>query len=211
MKYFPFFMDVSGKHGLIVGGGQVAYQKLRAMLSYDITMTVIGENICDQIKKTTKEHPEKIEWKEQQFASTDLKQADVVFAATSNEMLNHLIAEECKKMHLLVNVVDQQEECNFIMPAILHTEELQIAISSGGTSPAAVGYLKRFLEMKIPDGFDRLVRQLGDCRGYVKEMVPDQKVRKRVFDWLLILGIQNKCSISDKLIKEVVAQMSQEE
>ncbi|MDO5293909.1 MAG: bifunctional precorrin-2 dehydrogenase/sirohydrochlorin ferrochelatase [bacterium] len=211
MKYFPFFMDVSKMQCLIIGGGEVACHKLKAMLAYEMALTVIGTAICEEIKELVIEHKEKVTLKEQPFLITDLLEADVVFAATSDQFLNHLVAEECKRLHLFVNVVDEQEECNFIMPAIIHTEELQIAISSEGKSPAAVSYLKQEIRLSIPKGFDRLVRQLGECREYVMKMVPQQKRRKRIFDWLLVLGLQNGCSISNELIKEVVAQMQEKE
>lgn len=53
MAYFPIFVDMTERECLIVGGGNVAYRKVIVMLDFGAKVTVVAEDICDELRKLT--------------------------------------------------------------------------------------------------------------------------------------------------------------
>lgn len=53
MAYFPMFVDMTERECLIVGGGNVAYRKVIVMLDFGAKVTVVAEDICDELRKLT--------------------------------------------------------------------------------------------------------------------------------------------------------------
>lgn len=53
MAYFPMFVDMTERECLIVGGGNVAYRKVSVMLDFGAKVTVVAEDICDELRKLT--------------------------------------------------------------------------------------------------------------------------------------------------------------
>lgn len=125
MGYFPFFVELKGKRGLIVGGGIVAERKVRKLLPYEPELLVVAPKIDDGIWKLSEEIKEKrkknedtseLILSERDFETTNLEKMDFVIAATSDETLNARIAKLCEERNILVNVVDDKEKCGFLVP-----------------------------------------------------------------------------------------------
>ena len=120
MAYFPFYMDITDKLWVIVGGGTIALHKIKILIEFGATMMVIAPDIQEDIRwlhlqgEQNKQY--KIEIWERDFEDSDLQRADYVIAATDDNQLNSHIAELCRAQNKLVNVVDVKEECSFIFP-----------------------------------------------------------------------------------------------
>ena len=179
--YFPFYMDLSGKEGLIIGGGRKAYQKIVRMLPYGPNLTVIAPVFLPEIEeiqgiRRVKEavgHNDKIR--------ELLKDPAFVIVASGSEEEKKAVSEYCKKARIPVNVVDEPELCSFIFPALIAKGDLSIGISTRGASPSVAVFLKEQMSEMIPDRIEEILSWLEKIRPVMKEEIPDERKRARVF------------------------------
>lgn len=211
MAYFPFFMDLEGKKGLIVGGGKVAYHKVKILLDYGPELLVAAPEICGQLE----ELEGRVSLCRRGFLEEDLKHCDFAVAAADDPAVNQLVSRLCRERKIPVNVVDVKEECSFIFPALVRQGDITVGISTSGSSPAAAQFLKQAIKDVIPDCFEELVRQLGEYRGYVKERVGTLPVRTAVYKEMAAAGIANGGRLTkelvDQIIEEKAAAMAEKE
>ncbi len=130
MAYFPFFIDLEQKEGLIVGGGRVALGKARRLLPYGPRLTVAAPQIFPDFYEL-----EGIALLEEPFVPEILDGKCFVIAATGDVPLDRRIARLCRERDILVNVVGDREACTFLFPALVKRGDLSIGISTGGPTP----------------------------------------------------------------------------
>lgn len=190
MAYFPFFVEIKGKKCLIVGGGMVAYRKALVLNEYGPDITVVAIHIVPELKHLASLNGESIALQIRGFDDGDLENIDFVVAATSDDGLNRHISQVCRQRKIPINVVDVQEECSFIFPALIKEKEIVVGISTGGSSPTIAKYLKKRFKEAIPSGFGALAAQLNTYRNLVKEKVPSLAVRSDIFKTMVDEGIR---------------------
>lgn len=186
MGYFPFFVDLKRKRGLIVGGGIVAERKVRKLLPYEPELLVVAPEIDGGIRKLSEEIKEKRKKNEdtselilfeRDFETTDLEKMDFVIAATSDEALNTRIAKLCEEKHILVNVVDDKEKCGFLFPSLIREGKLSIGISTEGASPRVATTFRTRLSADIPERMEEILDYLEKIRPFAKMAIEDDKKR----------------------------------
>lgn len=205
MAYFPMFVDMTERECLIVGGGNVAYRKVIVMLDFGAKVTVVAEDICDELRKLTigdiasedktgsytanKEN--RITFIKRRFERKDCDGMEMVIAATDDSVLNHEIAEYCKAKAIMVNAVDQKADCSFIFPSYIKEKNLVAAFSSGGNSPVLTQYLKGKEQEILTPFLGELNEYMGQIREKVIAQYDTQAERKRVFKEILCAAIDN--------------------
>lgn len=205
MAYFPMFVDMTERECLIVGGGNVAYRKVIVMLDFGAKVTVVAEDICDELRKLTiddiasedktssytanKEN--RITFIKRRFERKDCDGMEMVIAATDDNALNHEIAEYCKAKDIMVNAVDQKADCSFIFPSYIKEKNLVAAFSSGGNSPVLTQYLKGKEQEILTPFLGELNEYMGQIREKVIAQYDTQAERKRVFKEILCAAIDN--------------------
>lgn len=195
MAYFPMFVDMTERECLIVGGGNVAYRKVIVMLDFGAKVTVVAEDICDELRKLTiddtanKEN--RITFIKRRFERKDCDGMEMVIAATDDNALNHEIAEYCKANGIMVNAVDQKADCSFIFPSYIKEKNLVAAFSSGGNSPVLTQYLKGKEQEILTPFLGELNEYMGQIREKVIAQYDTQAERKRVFKEILCAAIDN--------------------
>ena len=186
MGYFPFFVELKGKRGLIVGGGIVAERKVRKLLPYETELLVVAPEIDGGIRKLSEEVKEKrtkqedtpeLILSERAFEDADLEKMDFVIAATSDEALNTRIAKLCEEKHILVNVVDDKEKCGFLFPSLIREGKLSIGISTEGASPRVATTFRTRLSADIPARMEEILDYLEKIRPFAKVAIKDDKKR----------------------------------
>jgi len=186
MGYFPFFVELKGKRGLIVGGGIVAERKVRKLLPYEPELLVVAPKIDDGIWKLSEEIKEKrkknedtseLILSERDFETTNLEKMDFVIAATSDETLNARIAKLCEERNILVNVVDDKEKCGFLFPSLIREGKLSIGISTEGASPRVATTFRARLSADIPERMEEILDYLEKIRPFAKVAIEDDKKR----------------------------------
>lgn len=205
MAYFPMFVDMTERECLIVGGGNVAYRKVIVMLDFGAKVTVVAEDICDELRKLTiddiasedktgsytanKEN--RITFIKRRFERKDCDGMEMVIAATDDSALNHEIAEYCKAKDIMVNAVDQKADCSFIFPSYIKEKNLVAAFSSGGNSPVLTQYLKGKEQEILTPFLGELNEYMGLIREKVIAQYDTEAERKRVFKEILCAAIDN--------------------
>lgn len=182
MGYFPFFVDLSGRNCLIVGGGTIALRKAQSVLEYGAVVHVIAPHICDGFNLLKEKYDSCIKFSERQFDKKDIEDKFFVVAATDDEQVNREVSRICFEKNILVNTVDRKEYCNFYFPSIVKDGDIVVGVSSGGNSPVLARELRKKIEDVIPENLDNINRWLGEIRPYIKEKITDEKDRKRYFE-----------------------------
>lgn len=200
MAYFPFFMELSGREGLIVGGGAVALRKIRKLLPYGPQLTVAAAEFYPEVE----EIPGLILCR-QPFSPELLEGKFFVIAATDDPTVNHWISALCRQRHIPVNVVDDRAACSFLFPALVKQGALSIGISTGGASPSAAIYLKEQIQALLPDNFGDLLVWLDSLREEIKAAIPEERRRAAFFSQLFCACMQTGSPLS---VAELQAMLS---
>lgn len=185
MGYFPFFVELEGKRGVIVGGGAVAARKIEKLLAFGPELTVIAPDIEACVKAQGELLQEdaagSLHFEERVFRMADLKGADFVIAATDDTALNGEIADYCKARRIPVNVADDREKCTFFFPALIKDGALTVGISTDGKSPFAASWVQREIAGMLPEGIGSVVDLMGQVRPAVMRTVGSEDARKSLF------------------------------
>ncbi len=176
MAYFPFYVEVSGKRALVVGGGEVAFAKIEKFVGLGIDIVVVAPEIERSIAALRGVRCER-----RAFEATDLD-GDWLFvvAATNDQRLNRDIAEGCRRRGLQVNVVDVPEECTFIFPAIVRKGPLVAAVSTSGASPYAAARLRDDVENALPENVEEMLDSIAEYRAEFKRRIKSPAIRKEL-------------------------------
>lgn len=167
---FPVFFKLHELELLIVGGGYVGLEKLTAILrsSPKANVTLVAKKILQkEIRKLAKKHPN-VTLVERPFKKKDLKGKDLVILATDSKALHEKIKKRTKKKHILTNVADTPELCDFYLCSIVKKGDLKIGISSNGKSPTLTKRIKETLNDALPEEVDELLARLKEIRDQLK-------------------------------------------
>jgi len=179
----PFYiacLKLKGRRCLVVGGGDVGLEKVEGLLACDGEVTVVAPELQPELARYAEEGS--IEWLPRRYEPADLEGAFMAIAATNDSEVNIAVFEDAERRAMLVNVVDVPPLCNFILPAIVRTGPLAIAISTAGASPALAKRMKREIGDLFGEDYARLAVLLNDARGWAKATLPTYQDRKDFFE-----------------------------
>ncbi|MCX5849257.1 MAG: bifunctional precorrin-2 dehydrogenase/sirohydrochlorin ferrochelatase [Deltaproteobacteria bacterium] len=207
MKYYPVFLDIRDKKCVIVGGGEVAARKAERLLDCGAKVSVISPKLS----------PELAELKEKkgiahivaQYSGDLIDGAALIIGATDDEKTNAQISIDARGKGIPVNIVDDPQKCDFILPSLVQRGDLAITIGTGGKSPALARHLRKELESKYGKEYETLLNILGNLR---LRMGKNTGVGKDWFKTLLAAGILDSIKDKDiKKVKEIVKKITGEE
>ncbi len=185
MALFPFFIDITGKKGIIIGGGKHALEKIQRIRPFGAQLIVFATDFISEIELLAAEskHTEnEIVLIHREFVDSDLEEAPYfVIAAGDVQRENRRIAALCQEKKILVNVVDDQPACEFVFPSLIQRGNLAIGISTNGASPAVGVRLKKQMEELLPDRTEEILNWLQSKRPYIMETIPNGKQRFSFF------------------------------
>lgn len=187
LPYYPIFIDIEERDVLIVGGGNVCARKAETMMRYGARVTIVSPEFTEEIEQWAAEGKLAIERK--RYEESDLDGATLVIASTDETSVNEQVAADCRRRRIPVNVVDVTPLCEFIVPAILESGSIQIAVSTAGKSPALARTLKEDLQRFVGPEYAEVNDVLGTLREGAKSVLPTDVDRKRFFDGILARGI----------------------
>ena len=183
MKYLPVFLKLTDRPCLVVGGGDVAYRKIRSLLRAGAKVTVLAPEIVPDIKALVLNH--KVIHRPEYFKPEDLEEFHLVISATNQRSVNQSVQRAANMRHLPVNVVDSPDLCSFIFPAIIDRSPVILAISTGGASPVLARLLKARLETLIPSTYGNLAVLADRFRDRVRSLIPGSDERRRFWERVL--------------------------
>ena len=193
-------LNLKGNLVIVVGGGAEGYKKVNSLLTQNCKILVISDKVNSQLSKYIKQ--KKIQFKKSKLKDTNfiLKYKPfLVMAATNDKELNRKIIQKAKKLKCYAYASDDPEVSDFAHPSVINIEDtVQIAISTGGRSPAIARKLKLKTEkifkktIKKEDIYEIKLQQIA--RESAKKKIPTQLERKKYLYSVL----------HDKIIKQLI-------
>jgi precorrin-2 dehydrogenase/sirohydrochlorin ferrochelatase len=175
---FPIFLKLKAKTCVVVGAGKIAAAKAAGLLSSSARVVVIGPRAASWVQSQARAG--KVIWHRRRFVAADVEHAFLVVAATSSSATNEAVFRACVARGVLCNVVDDPERCDFFYPAVVSRGALQIAISTGGHSPALARRLRMELEQQFGPEYGAWVENVGQMRRKLRRRDLTPAERKRV-------------------------------
>lgn len=130
-RYFPFFIDMTGKKVLVAGAGSIALRRVSALLRFGAVITVVAPQMREEFQKLQQQYGTEYLHLEQKTCDPErVTGYDLVLTATDSTKTDQRIWEACKMHHVWVNVASDQSLCDFRFPALAETEELVVGITS---------------------------------------------------------------------------------
>src|SRR5258707_150365 len=182
----PFYiacLKLTNRRCVVVGGGEIGLEKVEGLLACNGRVVLIAPEAEPELEKLAAEGS--IEWIRREYEAGDLEATFIAIAATSDTDANIRVYEDAEARAMLVNVVDVPPLCNFILPAIVRTGPLAIAISTAGASPALAKRMKREITEAYGEPYARLAVILNDARGWAKATLPSYQDRKAFFEGIV--------------------------
>ncbi|MBS9461075.1 bifunctional precorrin-2 dehydrogenase/sirohydrochlorin ferrochelatase [Flagellimonas sp. HMM57] len=167
-ELYPVFLKVNDLKVLIVGGGNVAEEKLTFLLKSSPNAKV--EMISPMYRKDTIALADKhaVKMYKGKYKKKYLKKKHIVVATTDVPAVNEKVYHHCRKRSILVNVADNPPFCDFYMGGIVTKGNVKVAISTNGKSPTTAKRLRQYFEDVIPENIDDLVKNLNEYRKTIK-------------------------------------------
>ncbi len=183
VAYYPVFLDLKDKPVLVVGGGRVAERKVYTLLDAGAKITIIAKEISYNLNGLLEQNKALLLGR--RFLPRHLDGVFLVIAATDDPQLNAEVAREARRRGVLVNAVDQPEECTFILPSLVKRGDLIIAVSTSGKSPALAKKLRKRLEDEFGPEYEMFLALMGRVREYVLSLDIPQEHRSNLFHRLV--------------------------
>jgi len=183
MLEVPFYvacLRLDDRRCVVVGGGDVGLEKVEGLLVCGAAVTLVAPVVHPELERLADEGS--IRWESREYRASDLDATFLVVAATDDTEVNIAVHDDAEARAMLVNVVDVPPLCNFILPAIVRSGPLAIAISTAGASPALAKRMKREIAELFGEEYARLAVILNDARGWAKATLPTFEERRAFFD-----------------------------
>ena len=164
--YYPIFLNIQGKECVVIGGGRVALRKIKSLLECRAKVTVISPGPHPEISKLSEGRT--IRLMERDYKVSDLKDAAIAMVCTDAKKVNRQAADEARKAGVLVNVADDPERSDFIIPSFFRRGNLTLAVSTSGVSPALAKKIRAKLEKSFGVEYASLLSLIGDVRSRIK-------------------------------------------
>jgi precorrin-2 dehydrogenase / sirohydrochlorin ferrochelatase len=210
MKYYPVFFDLREKICLVIGGGAVAERKVRRLLECDASVCIVSESLSEDLQRL--QEAGQIRYLAAGYAATFLDGIFMVICATDDRTLNEQVMQDCRSRGIPVNVVDDPDRCDFILPSIVEQGDLIIAVSTGGKSPALAKRLRKEMERQYGAEYRELVNILGELRKRIMAKGRLSEENKEVFEAVVNSDILELLRRGDReAVREKIHSMTGED
>lgn len=185
MKYYPLFLDITRYKCLVLGAGSVARRKIATLIKAHAREIIVIDPYIEQevFNRAFEEeyaYEPNVIYFQRDFVSEDLENVRLAFACTSSSEVNGNFVKICEEKNIFCNVIEEPERGNFIVPAHLDYENLVIALSSSGVSPAFTKALKDDLNNWIAKSYVPFLRLIKILRPLILKNVEEHK-RPQIF------------------------------
>jgi precorrin-2 dehydrogenase / sirohydrochlorin ferrochelatase len=167
MRYYPVCLDLKDRPVLVVGGGAIAEGKAAQLVEAGARVHVVSPELTARLAELVAAGT--ITHERREFDEVDLEGRVLVISATDRQAVNEAVARAAAGRGLLCNVVDQPALCNFITPAVVQRGDLQISVSTAGSSPSVAQRVKREVGALIGPEYGELIELAAELRGEVRK------------------------------------------
>lgn len=184
---YPVVLCLRDRRVLVVGGGKVGARKAAGLVEAGAHVVVVSPRFEPAFARLV--DTAALTLLERRYTVEDLAGIALVVAATDDHAVNAQVSADARRAGVLVSVVDNPRESDFIVPAVVRRGDLLLAISTGGRSPGLAGHLRRELDLLVPDDWKALVRLLGVARAKVQTAVDNPASRQELMKQLITLDV----------------------
>ena len=192
---YPINLELKDINITIIGGGDVAYRKCKNFLDFGKSVRVVSPKFIDEFELIKND----VELIYDEYKEEYIKDSFIVVAGTNNKEINKNIGIYCRECGKLVNVVDDIELSNYIVPSYVKRGDLLISISTGGKSPSLSSKIKKELEEKYDDSYEEYINILGEIRKKVIKKYKNISERKKILNSLINLSLGELIIIKNNL------------
>ncbi len=205
---FPVFLKLEQLNLLVVGGGNVALEKLNALFNNapEAQVTAVALDFLPAVQALTLQHSGLV-LVEKAFEPEDLEGKDLVIAATNNRVINEVIREEAGRRRILANVADTPDLCDFYLGSIVQKGDLKIAISTNGRSPTIAKRIREVLNEAIPPEIDDTLKNMNLIRNRLNGSFSDKVRKLNEITGVLVEAGQDHKSKSEKRWRRIAARL----
>lgn len=179
-RLYPVFLKVNGRRVLVVGGGDVAEQKIRSLLDCGADVTVISPSFTPWMEACSVSSG--VFLKRRKYSAGDVAGYTIVIAATDDPTVQRQVYSEASSLDIPVNVADEPELCTFYLGSVFTKGDLKVAVSTNGLSPTAGKIIRDRIAGEFGTGYPETIEKIGRLRSSIKETFPDYESRKRVHE-----------------------------
>jgi precorrin-2 dehydrogenase/sirohydrochlorin ferrochelatase len=167
MAYYPIFVEMKGRRCVVIGGGTVAQRKVEGLLRAGASVTVISHTVAEQLRLLAEAG--RIGRVARPYQPGDLAGFQFAFVATDDAAVTAAVRREAEKLGVLMNAADDPAQCDFILPSVLHREDLTVAVATGGASPALSKAIREELELYFTEDYAVLAKITAEVRRELRE------------------------------------------
>ena len=175
--FYPIFLDLGQRKCVVVGGGPVAERKAAGLLEAGAEVTIVSPDVTQGLQRLAESGDVRL--LERAFEETDLEGATLAFAATDSQGVNQAVSDAASRSGIPVNISDRSNRGDFIVPSSFMKGPLQVAISTGGGSPALARIIRQDLEHAVADELVELAQMLERLRPRVQSRFPENEPQRR--------------------------------
>ena len=168
---YPVNLCLAGQPVLVVGGGPVAARKVEALLLAGARVTVVAPAAVDAIAGNPR-----VSWERRGYRSPEAGSYRLVVTATNDPEVNARVARDGETANVFVNSADDPANCTFTLPSVARRGGLQVAVSTGGRSPAMARWLRQRIEREIDSGYAALLELLAETRAEARKAFGSSEV-----------------------------------
>lgn len=161
---YPLMLNLEDRLALLVGGGAVATRKAGRLIEAGARIRVVSPSLSAELRRVLASPRVRSELRERPFEPRDLEGAFLVFACTDDEALNQSVLALCREEGLPAQSATGPDFGDFTVPSAIRRGQLQVAISTGGASPALAQVLRERIEELFPERYAELIDLLARVR-----------------------------------------------
>ena len=162
MAYYPVFLDLTGRPCCVVGGGSVAERKVEGLVAAGARLTVVSPTLTPRLQALA--HAGRLRHVGREYRAGDLAGQQLAFVATDDGAVNAVVAAEAHARSVWLNAADDPPHCSFILPSVLRRGALQVAVATGGASPALSRAIREELEGYFTEEYGALAALAAEVR-----------------------------------------------
>jgi len=180
VDYFPAFLDLHGRSCLVVGGGDVAFRKVRLLTAAGAVIRIVSPDISQDLIKYSDDKGHQLVVRG--FRPSDVLGHWLIVSATGDPVVEQSVFESATDAGIFCNGVDNVANCSYITPAIVDRSPIVVAISSGGAAPVLARKLREQIELLLPTGLSKLAVLARRWRNRVRNGLGDLLSRRRFWE-----------------------------
>ena len=169
---YPVNLELEGRRVLLVGGGRVARQKIRSMLTAGALVTVvapqINEQLAEDLDADTARHADQVTIHRRPYRSDDIDGHQLVLTCTDDREVNRQVFADADAAGVWCNSADDPANCSWTLPSVARQGDLQLTISTRGKSPALSMHLRHRFEEEFDARWAELLELLAEVRAEVR-------------------------------------------